>query len=297
ATEPSPSAARREALLAWYRPRTRAYPWRRKRPDPYSVLVSEFMLQQTQASRVAPVFEAFMTRFPTVEALATASRADVLRAWGGLGYPRRAVALQGSAQVVLREHGGAVPSDPAVLRSLPGVGEYTAAAVASLAYRVPIAAVDTNVRRILARAVHGVEPDEVVPARIRDDAQSWLDPRQPGSWNQALFDLGRAVCRPAPRCPECPFRSWCRFVAAGRTGRSSTRRQAPFEGSLRQVRGAVVSQLRERSPVTLGALEVSTGFGQDRIVAAIRGLAHDGVVHASPAALEGNPRAKVAFFR
>ncbi|HEY6568157.1 MAG TPA: A/G-specific adenine glycosylase [Actinomycetota bacterium] len=257
--------------------------------------MSEFMLQQTQASRVAPVFEAFMTRFPTVDALATASRADVLRAWGGLGYPRRAVALHGSAQVVLREHGGVVPDGLSSLRALPGVGEYTAAAVASLAYGVPVAAVDTNVRRIWARVVHGAEPDEVAPARLREDAQSWLAPHDPASWNQAMFDLGRTLCRPSPRCQECPMRRWCRFAAAGRTGRPSPRRQAPFEGSLRQVRGAVLAHLRERSPVTVATVTGSTGFAAERVVDAIRGLVHDGVVHASPAALQGNPRARISL--
>jgi A/G-specific adenine glycosylase len=238
-----------------------------------------------------------MTRFPTVDTLAAASRADVLRAWGALGYPRRAVALHESARVVLREHGGVVPGDPAVLRSLPGVGEYTAAAVASLAYGVPVAAIDTNVRRIWARVVHGVEPDEVSPARLRDDAQTWLDPRDPASWNQALFVLGRTLCRPSPRCEECPMRRWCRFAAAGRTGRPSTRRQTPFQGSLRQVRGAVLAHLREHSTVTVATVTSSTGYETDRVVAAIRGLAHDGVVHASPAALAGNPRARISLPR
>lgn len=255
------------------------------------------MLQQTQVSRVAPAFEAFMTRFPTVATLAAASRADVLRAWGGLGYPRRAVALHESARVVLREHGGVVPSDPAELRSLPGVGEYTAAAVASLAYGVPVAAVDTNVRRIWARVVHGAEPDEVSPARLREDAHAWLDARDPASWNQALFDLGRTLCRPSPKCAECPMSPWCRFAAVGRTGRPSTRRQAPFEGSLRQVRGAVLAHLRERSPVTVATVTGSTGYAPERVAAAIRGLADDGVVHASPAALAGNPRAKISLPR
>jgi A/G-specific adenine glycosylase len=261
------------------------------------VLVSEVMLQQTQAPRVVPVFEAFIARFPTVGSLTTASRADVLRAWGGLGYHRRAVALHDAAGVLQREFDAVVPSDPAVLRTLPGVGDYTAAAVASLAYGRPIAAVDTNVRRVWARVVHGLEPDEVAPARLREDAQAWLDRNDPASWNQAVFDLGRTVCRPSPRCESCPLRAWCRFAAAGRTGRPSARRQQPFAGSLRQVRGAVVACLRERSPRTVASVTSSTGFENDRVLAAIRGLDHDGIVHATSAALEGNPRARIALPR
>ncbi len=255
------------------------------------------MLQQTQASRVVPAFEAFMERFPTVDALATAPLADVIRAWGGLGYPRRAAALHAAALVVEGEHGGQVPSEPVALRRLPGVGEYTAAAVASLGYGRPVAAVDTNVRRIVARAVHGVDPDDVAASRLREDAQAWLDPHDPASWNQALMDLGRTVCRPAPRCELCPMGTWCRFAASGRRGRPSSRRQARFEGSLRQVRGAVLASLRQRSPLTVTGVTTATGFEPDRVVEAIQGLARDGVVDATEAALQGRPRARVSLPR
>jgi A/G-specific adenine glycosylase len=253
------------------------------------------MLQQTQASRVAPAFEAFITRFPTVDALADSSRGDVLREWAGLGYHRRAVALHEAARIVRRDHAGRIPSDLSTLRTLPGVGEYTAAAVASLGYGLPVAAVDTNVRRIWARVVHGAEPDEVPAVRLRRDAGAWLDRAHPASWNQAVMDLGRTVCRPAPRCGECPLRQWCRFAATGRSGRGSTRPQGSFEGSLRQVRGAVVAHLRERSPSTVGSVTTATGYGPATVADAIRGLAHDGVVDATPAALDGRPRGRIAF--
>src|SRR5438445_5270827 len=130
----------RAALLAWYEPRRRRYPWR-VGPDPYRVLVSEVMLQQTQAERVGPAFERFVGRFPDVHALAAAPKADVLRAWGDLGYNRRAVRLAEAARAVVRDHGGRIPSDPATLRSLPGVGPYTAAAVASIGHGLPVAAI------------------------------------------------------------------------------------------------------------------------------------------------------------
>ena len=296
---PSLDRARPDGKRSW--PGTgrarRAYPWRSRRPDPYAVLVSEVMLQQTQASRVVPAFEAFMERFPTVDALATAPLADVIRAWGGLGYPRRAAALHAAALVVEGEHGGQVPSEPVALRRLPGVGEYTAAAVASLGYGRPVAAVDTNVRRIwLVPCTASIQTtsqrhDSGRTRRlgsIRDD---------PASWNQALMDLGRTVCRPAPRCELCPMGTWCRFAASGRRGRPSSRRQAPFEGSLRQVRGAVLASLRQRSPLTVTGVTTATGFEPDRVVEAIQGLARDGVVDATEAALQGRPRARVSLPR
>lgn len=257
------------------------------------------MLQQTQASRVAPVFERFVQRFPNLEVLADASVGDVVRAWAGLGYHRRAVALHASAVIVVRDHGGAIPSDLTSLRALPGVGDYTAAAVASLAFGRPVAAIDTNVRRILTRLVHGAGADTVPAARLRDDAQAWLDPGSPAAWNQALMDLGRAVCRPAPRCPACPLRPWCRFPLAAPEGapgrREPSQPTAPFEGSMRQVRGAVVAHLRVRSPSTVGAVVRAVGADAGRVTDAIAGLAADGVVAASPAARRGRPRARVAL--
>src|SRR5262245_60007442 len=145
------TASLRAALLAWYRPRPHDYPWRTTDPDPYAVLVSEVMLQQTQAARVAPAYRTFLQRFPDVRTLASAARAELLRAWGGLGYPRRALALREAARAIVRDHGCVVPSDPDVLLALPGVGPYTAAAVASIAFGAPVAAIDTNVRRVTAR--------------------------------------------------------------------------------------------------------------------------------------------------
>ena len=296
-TEPSPSARGRKALLDWYGPRRTTYPWRRGRADPYAVLVSEVMLQQTQVSRVVPAFESFMRRFPTAEVLAAASGGDVIRMWGRLGYQRRAVALHAAARAIVRDHGGRVPRDPAALRSLPGVGDYTASAVASIAFGRPVAAIDTNVRRIWARVAHGAEADEVPAARSRADATAWLDVRHPSAWNQALMDLGREVCRPKPRCAACPLRPWCRFAAEGRVGRPSARPQAVFEGSLRQVRGSVVSLLRERAWTTVGRASSSTGFPADRVTQAVSGLARDGVIEASPAALRGAPGGRISLPR
>jgi A/G-specific adenine glycosylase len=276
--KPSPTDRDRESLFAWFTPRGRAYPWRRRPPDPYAVLVSEVMLQQTQAPRVVPAYTDFLARFPAVEALAAASRADVVRAWGGLGYPTRAVRLHEAARAIVREHGGRVPADLQTLRALPGVGPYTAAAVASIAYGEPVPAVDTNARRIAARYLHGAEPDELSPRALSDAAQGWVDVDRPGDWNQALMDLGREVCRPAPRCEVCPLAAGCRFRAAGRVGRSSGRPQARFEGSRRQVRGRVVAVLREQEVASLAELSARTGFPRGRVVEAVNGLIRDGVL-------------------
>jgi A/G-specific adenine glycosylase len=259
------------------------------------VLVSEVMLQQTQAGRVSPVFEAFVRRFPDVRSLAAAPRADVLRAWGGLGYPRRAVAVHEAAKAIVARHQGVVPRDLVVLRTLPGIGDYTAAAIASLGFGVAVAAVDTNVRRIWARVDRGREPDEVPARALADAATAWLDPRRPADWNQALMDLGREVCRSTPRCDVCPLRPWCAFADSGRIGRPSTRRQPRFRGSLREVRGAIMAELRERSPRTLGGVSRATGFPLVRVGEAVAGLHRDGVVAVSPVALDGCAGGRVAL--
>jgi A/G-specific adenine glycosylase len=283
----------RAAVHAWFEANGLDYPWRRREDDPYAVLVSEVMLQQTQAGRVAQLFPVFLERFPTVVSLSAASRADVVHAWAGLGYHRRAVALHEAARRIVRDHDGVIPADPAALRRLPGIGAYTAAAVASITYGVPAAAVDTNVRKLLARAAFGVERDEVTLAQVTDAAEAWLDEHRPGDWNQAMMSLGHNVCRTTPRCDVCPLADVCRFRSGGRAGRPSVRRQSAFEGSSRQTRGRIVAALRERPVMTLSALGAATGRPPSEVVAAVTGLAHDGVVEASPRALAGAAKARV----
>jgi len=279
--QPSLPAPAREALLAWYEPRARAYPWRRGRPSAYRTLVSELMLQQTQAARVVATYSAFLRAFPTVRALAEASRADVLRAWAGLGYNRRAVSLHCAAQAVVTEHGGRVPTDPVALRALPGVGPYTAAAVASIAAGVPVAAIDVNARRIVARVAYGRDASLVPTGSVDATATRWVDRADPGAWNQALMDLGREHCRAMPRCDGCPLADACRFLRAGRAPVPAARKQGRFEGSMRQVRGGVVDVLRARSSAGVATLSRTTGFAADRIVEALDGLERDGVVRRS----------------
>ena len=276
-TKPNRRRLGREALRAWYAPRRDAYPWRGSH-DPYAVWVSEVMLQQTQASRVVPAFGSFLRRFPTVRALAAATRGDVVREWGGLGYNRRAVRLSEAARVVVRDHGGRIPRDPAALRELPGVGPYTAAAVASLGFGEPVAVVDTNVRRVVSRVYLGVDGHEVLAKEAWGLAEGWLDRDDPVTWNQALMDLGREVCRPEPRCDVCPLAGVCRFRRDGAAASRGPKRQGPFEGSTRQVRGAVVNALRSHPWLTPAQLASETGFPVDRVDAAVAALSVDGLV-------------------
>jgi A/G-specific adenine glycosylase len=276
------------ALLTWFEGRRDRYPWRRI-ADPYAVLVSEVMLQQTQAARVAPHFERFMARFPHVGSLAEARRSDVVREWDGLGYNRRAVSLSEAARAIVREHGAIVPSEPMALRSLPGVGPYTAAAVSSIAFGVPVAAVDTNARRVVARVRGGIEASSLDPREIDRLAQQWLAPDAPGDHNQAVMDLGRECCRPVPRCDACPLMATCRSAFRVPRARPARRRAVDaFDGSTRQLRGAVVRALRGRRR-SLASLSSITGVELERVHAAVASLARDGVVSAGPSALRAAP--------
>ncbi|HSJ50182.1 MAG TPA: A/G-specific adenine glycosylase [Actinomycetota bacterium] len=277
-------------LLDWYRPRRRAYPWRES-ADPYRVLVSEVMLQQTQAVRVAPAYARFVSKFPTIRDLAAAPRSQVIRAWAGLGHNRRAVALSETARAIVRD-GGRVPSSIEQLVALPGVGPYTAAAVSAIAFGRPVPAIDTNVTRVVARHRLGAEAAGVSAVRISREAEAWLDPTDPGAWNQAVMDLGREVCRPRPRCDRCPLAAECRAFAIGITPRPKAEPRPRFEGSSRQVRGAIVRVLRGRPASTVAALEGCTGFDRARIGRALCELHRDGVVAAGPAALAGRPRGR-----
>jgi A/G-specific adenine glycosylase len=291
---PADVEATRRALRDWYRLRRSAYPWRTAE-DPYAILVSEFMLQQTQASRVVPAYERFLARFPTVAALAAAPRSDVVAEWRGLGYNRRAVALSQAARAVVERHGGSVPGDVARLRSLPGVGPYTAAAVASIGFGVAVPAIDVNVARVVRRVAAG--SDAVDPATTERLAVTLLDRGRPGAWNQAVMDVGRSFCRPRPRCDGCPLHDECRFARTNATPVFRRRGATAFEGSMRQLRGAVVRELTTRPSATIGALVAATNHDPERVVRAVVALVADGVAAAGPAALEGSARGRVRLAR
>ncbi len=241
---------RAAALLDWYDRNGRSLPWRGVR-DPYAVLVSEIMLQQTQVDRVIPKYRQFLDRFPDFDTLAAAPASDVIRVWSPLGYNRRAVRLHHIAGAAEAEDG--LPRDVEGLRRLEGVGEYTAAAVACFAFDAQVAVVDTNVRRVLTRLAGAPNP---APAVLRRAAADLLPDGQAYAWNQAMMDLGATVCTAAtPRCGDCPFAAVCSFALkggedAGQTeGRLSARKsEAPFVGSRRYYRGRVVDWLRALPP-------------------------------------------------
>ncbi len=211
---PSPIARR---LLEWYAQRRRALPWR-ERPDPYAVLVAEVMAQQTRLETVLPYFQRWMERFPTIETLAQAEEQEVLTLWEGLGYYRRARYLHRAAQEILTRYGGRIPADPQDLTTLPGVGSYTAAAVASIAFGRDVAVVDGNVLRVFARLFTVEEPIDAAAGRrsIERLATEHLPPGQASAYNQALMDLGAQICTPRqPQCEACPLRDLCQAYAQG----------------------------------------------------------------------------------
>ena len=201
----------RRRLLAWYARHQRDLPWRRTR-DPYAILVSEIMLQQTQVARVADYWTRFLGRYPTVSDLAAASADAVHESWTGLGYYARARNLHAAARAVVRDHAGALPSAPEALRTLPGVGRYTAAAVASIAFGADVGTVDTNVARVLGRVfrIRGAAKSAARAKRTWRLVDALVPPGRAGDWNQALMDLGATVCTArAPRCGACPVAPAC----------------------------------------------------------------------------------------
>jgi A/G-specific adenine glycosylase len=206
----------RRALLDWYDANRRSLPWRRDDPDPYFVWLSEIMLQQTTVPHAAPYFLEFTRRWPTVGALAAAEDAEVMAAWAGLGYYARARNLLACARVVAGEHGGAFPSTEAGLRALPGVGAYTAAAVASIAFGQAANVVDGNVERVMARVFAVDTPLPAAKPELTALAQTLVAADRPGDWAQALMDLGATLCRPkSPLCERCPVASFCAAQAMG----------------------------------------------------------------------------------
>jgi A/G-specific adenine glycosylase len=255
---PAPSAVM-SPLPTWYRATARDLPWRRDefhdRYGAWGVLVSEFMLQQTPVARVIPHLEAWLDRWPTPAAMAAASAADVVQQWGNLGYPRRALWLFRAAVEITERHGGIVPRDVDALLALSGIGDYTARAVAVFAYGDRHPVVDTNTRRVLARAVQG-QAQPAPPSRRDLELMGSLLPdslADAAQFNAAMMELGATVCTArSPRCEACPLAGSCAWLAAGRpdTG-DERRRQATYEGSDRQARGAVLRLLRERSPDTV----------------------------------------------
>ena len=284
-------------LLAWFAASSRDLPWRQTR-DPYRVLVSEIMLQQTQVDRVVPKYLAFLELFPTAAALAAAPTGEVIRAWAGLGYNRRAVNLQRACRLVTDELGGVFPNSVAGLRALPGIGPYTAGAVACFAFEQDVGFLDTNIRRVVQRVFVGPEP--AAEPELVALAAAAVPPGQGWAWNQAIMELGALVCTAAnPQCWRCPLQLWCQdyatrraadeqvFTVAAPPRRSiAEKRETPYAGSKRFYRGKIIAALRALGPLeshtlaTLGPL-TKPDFAPDELewlreLAA--GLARDGLL-------------------
>lgn len=261
----------RRQILAHYRHNHRDFPWRRTR-DPYRILVSEIMLQQSQTDRVIPFYKNFLRRFPSFQTLAAAPLRDVLRAWSGLGYNRRALYLKHAAEIVVRDFRGRLPRDPDVLRQFPGIGPYTAAAVACFAFGQPTVFIETNIRTVFihsffplrSRGTMKVGGQKIPDSQLIPLIRSTLDIRNPRDWYYALMDYGAHLKRTLPTNP----------------GRRSAHhaRQAPFRGSLREVRGAVV---RNIAAGRLRATLLMHRFGRQRLQQALADLAHDGFIKKS----------------
>ncbi|MCV7395845.1 A/G-specific adenine glycosylase [Mycobacterium paraseoulense] len=271
-----------DELLEWYERSRRDLPWREAGVSAWQILVSEFMLQQTPVSRVLPIWSDWVRRWPTPSATAAASAADVLRAWGKLGYPRRAKRLHECATVIAREHDDVVPDDVETLLTLPGIGSYTARAVACFAYRQPVPVVDTNVRRVVARAVRGLADGGSASAtRDMADVSALLptDETAP-QFSVALMELGATVCTArTPRCGLCPL-ARCAWRDAGYSpAQGPARRVQTYAGTDRQVRGRLLDVLRANdSPVTRAELDVAWLTDTAQRDRALYSLLADGLV-------------------
>jgi A/G-specific adenine glycosylase len=247
-----PRTAFRRALLRWYDAHRRDLPWRKTR-DPYRIWLSEIMLQQTRVAAVLEHYRIFLERFPSVEGLAAASESDVLAAWSGLGYYRRARMMRLCAQQIVERHGGSFPRNSLALLALPGIGRYTAAAIASIAFDEPVAVVDGNVERVLQRMLGHT----LTTRQFWERAEEFLARSRPGDFNQAMMELGATVCVPGePRCTACPVRRWC---ATWRATMSST--MSPAMSATRGEVSTVKPALRQQKKEIWCALEWRAGAG------------------------------------
>lgn len=272
----------RRRVLDWYARTARPLAFR-ETSDPWAILVSEVMAQQTQAARAAEAWTRFIGTYPTPGLLAAAPTADVLRAWRGLGYNRRAVALQRAARVIVDEHGGQVPADLQALQRLPGIGPYSARAVAALAFGRRAGAVDTNVRRVLGRAFFDERPDA---NGLQELADTLVPRRRPGLWTHAIMDIGATLCRiRAPRCDACPLRSWCAYAGTpgapivARRPAPRARREPAFAASTRWLRGRILDRLRDLADGRWLAFDDAIGEHDPAAVAVtLRSLAGEGLL-------------------
>jgi A/G-specific adenine glycosylase len=308
----------RAGLIGWYRENARDLPWRRTR-DPYAILVSEVMLQQTQVDRVLPYYERFLERFPTVHELASAATAEVIRLWAGLGYNRRAVNLQRAARTVVEQFNGVFPDTVEALRALPGVGAYTAGAIAAFAYDQDVTFLDTNMRRVITRVLFGAENGDgnVSEADVQEAARHLLPPHMGWEWNQALIEFGALQCTSRrPACIVCPLQQKCLAFPAMQNAMSAKRARTrlaapePFETTTRYYRGRIVDALRDLPEqgsgiglTELGA-HVREGFAPEDLPwlrGLVEGLQRDGLAvlseesppYDAAESIDGSPRVRL----
>jgi A/G-specific adenine glycosylase len=280
------------AVLDWYASNGRDLAFRRT-TDPWAILVSEVMAQQTQAARAAGAWLQFIDHFPTPDALAAASPAVVIRAWRGLGYNRRALALRAAAIAIVTDHDGQVPDELEALVRLPGVGPYTARAVLAIAFSRPVAALDVNIRRVLGRAVLHQSHATGRQRDMQAAADALVPPGRAPEWTHALMDVGAALCRPRlPRCDECPLQRWCRFATEARGATTAglpapkadarrTSTSTAFPSTNRWLRGRILDRLRDAPEGSWVAFDDAIG-GHDpsRVRAAVAALALEGMIEA-----------------
>ncbi len=269
-------------VQGWYAENARDLPWRHPGASAWSVLVSEIMLQQTPVSRVLPAHAAWLARWPSPASLAAATPADAVRQWDRLGYPRRAVRLHASAQLIVSRHGGQVPACVQQLRALPGIGSYTAAAVASFAYGQRHAVLDTNVRRVLARLITGESqprPNQSVAELGLAESLLPADGRTAARWSVGVMELGALVCTAArPRCADCPLAHLCAWRERGCPPAPVSRAAPGYAGTDRQCRGRLLAVLRDAGgPVRPVALEAAWGDSGQR-ARSLAALIADGLV-------------------
>lgn len=271
----------RRILLRWYGVHRRDLPWRHTR-DPYHILVSEIMLQQTQVSRVQEKYHEFLREFPTLQALAIATSGDVIRVWAGLGYNRRALFLQRTAQAVMQEYDGVFPQSIDLLKKLPGVGDYTARAILSFAFEQPVPMMDTNHRRFYQRVFFGLNTKK--DDQLLKQAEVVLPPKASYDWNQALMDFGSMMCLSGvPRCGECPLKRYCKaypgVLKNNKTTRQQNKKTITFRETDRYVRGRIIDQLRNVDGLSINnVLQEFSQYGEERVKRIVADLIDDGLI-------------------